>query len=69
MSIEANFARLVESLRATHGPNLQRVLKHLTVEEVEPEFRACFGFWKSLSGRSRNLMLDVAQGRRLNKRF
>lgn len=69
MSIEADFARLIERLRATHGTNLQQVLKHLTVEEVEPEFRRCFEFWKSLAGRSRNLMLDVAQGRRLNKRF
>lgn len=67
--LEDDFRRLIESLREEHGPDLQPILKEMGVDDVQPEFQMCFLFWKSLSGRSRNLMIDNAQGRRQRKRF
>lgn len=67
MNVEEQFRRFIESFE---GPtDLPRLLKKLNVEEVPLEYRAGFVFWKSLSGPSRNLMLDNALGRRLKKRY
>lgn len=67
--IERQFGALLEHLRARGIGNLQQYVTHLDLEAVPPEYRDAFSFWRSLSGPSRNLMFDVAQGRRLRKRF
>jgi len=67
--VEREFARLLEYLRSRGARNLQQSVAHLELDQVPLEYRTSFSFWRSLSGPSRNLMFDVAQGRRLRKRF
>lgn len=67
MKVEDQFRRFVESLG--NPSDVQLLLKKLEVEEVALEYQDAFSFWKSLSGPSRNLMLDNARGRRLKKRY
>ncbi len=69
MQIETDFRELVQHLEREGAVNLQRFLKRADLEDVPERFRDAYGFWKTLSGPSRNLMLDCAQGRRVNKRF
>ena len=69
MQIEARFRELVDHLHQEGVVNLQLFLKHADPEHVPERFRDSFSFWKTLSGKSRNLMLDNAQGRRTKKQF
>ena len=69
MSVESEFQNLVQHLENEGANNVALFLKHADLEHVPEQFRDSFSFWKSLSGPSRNLMLDVAQGRRTRKRF
>jgi hypothetical protein len=69
MSIELKFKELINDLKRHNVQNIQRFLKRADIHHVPEQFRDAFGFWKSLSGRSRNLMLDNALGRRLKKQF
>ena len=69
MQVESDFRELVQHLEREGAVNLQLFLKHAELEDVPERFRGAYSFWKTLSGRSRNLMLDGAQGRRVNKRF
>lgn len=66
-TMEEEFGLLLEHMRADGRTNLQRDLKTLQLEEVPEQFRRSFGFWQSLSGPSRNLLYDVACGRRTKK--
>lgn len=67
--LEERFSELLEHLRSSGVTNLQRHLKGLEADEVPEAYRAALSFWSSLSGSSRNLMFDTAQGRRLGKKF
>jgi len=69
MQIESDFRELVQHLEREGAVSLQRFLKHAEPEHVPERFRGALSFWKTLSGPSRNLMIDVAQGRRTKKRF
>lgn len=69
MHIEEQFREYVMTLRQQGIGNIQRHLKYTSAEDVPEPYRAAFSFWASLSGPSRNLMLDVVQGRRVRKMF
>lgn len=62
-------AALCEWVREHKGRDLQQILKTLEEHDLPETHHACFRFFQSLSGPSRNLFLDVAHGRRLNKLF
>ena len=68
MTVEEEFRDLVESIRRD-GQDAHRTLKVLTVSDVDPRFRVCLSFWKSLSGPSKILMFEVAHGRKLKKKY
>ncbi len=63
-SIEQQITGLVTWLRENGHPNPQAILRGLDPASVPEEFRSALGFWHTLSGPSRNLMYDVACGRR-----
>jgi hypothetical protein len=65
---ETEFAAFIQHLRQQGHNDFCRLLAHMGREDVPEQYRASWDFWASLSGRSRNLMLDVACGRRTRKR-
>ncbi len=67
--MEIRMAALCDWVRQHKGRNLQQILKALEEAELPEEHHACFRFFQSLSGPSRNLFLDVAHGRKLKKLF
>jgi hypothetical protein len=66
-AIEQQIAGLITWLRDNGHPNPQSILRRLDPAEVPEEFRGALAFWHTLSGPSRNLMYDVACGRRTRK--
>jgi hypothetical protein len=68
-SIEHDFRKLCEELSSSGHPNLQQTLKELEVEDVPEQYQSAFSFWKSLGGRSRNLMFMNAIDRWTKKRW
>lgn len=69
MTIEEDFQEMVEHLTFIGIENVQLFLKDAKIDRVPERFQRTLSFWKSLSGPSRNLMIDNAQGRRLRKKF
>jgi hypothetical protein len=67
MTIEEQFAGLIRHLREQGQNDLPRILTRLEPDDIPEEFRSAFGFWRSLSGSSRNFMLDTACGRRTRR--
>jgi hypothetical protein len=67
--MEQRMAALCGWVRQHKGQNIQQILKTLEESELPEEHRQCFRFFQSLSGPSRNLFIDVAHGRKLNKLF
>lgn len=67
--IEAEFKGLVKYLKAQELRNLQQGLKLLRANQVPKVFRRSFNFFKTLSGPSKNFMLDIAEGRKSNKAY
>lgn len=66
--VETEFAAFIEHLRQQGHNDFCRLLAHMDPADVPEQYRDSYGFWASLSGHSRNLMLDVACGRRTRKR-
>lgn len=67
-STEIEFAAFIEHLREQGHNDFCRLMAGMERADVPEQFRGSFDFWATLSGRGRNLMLDVACGRRLRKR-
>lgn len=65
--IEQEFARLISWMEEHDRKNIPWELKQLQLSDVPPGYRRAFSFFKSLSGASREFLIDRAQGRRLNK--
>ena len=66
--IEVEFAAFVAHLREQGVNDFCRVLAHMERADVPEQYQDSFDFWSELSGQGRNLMLDVACGRRLRKK-
>ena len=67
--MERRMTALCDWIRQHKGRNIQQILKTLEEEDLPEEHRECLRFFRSLSGPSRNLFLDVAHGRKLKKLF
>jgi len=65
---DTEFAAFMEHLRQQGHNDLCNVLAFMDPDDVPEQYKGSYDFWASLSGHSRNLMLDVACGRRTRKK-
>ncbi len=68
-TLERELFELVTHLKSMGHYDIPQALKKLDVEQVEPQHRRALEFFKSLSGNSREFMIDTICGRRKNKLY
>jgi len=67
--IEKEFKEFISFLKRIGYKDMPQILKTIKVQEIPKEYHRCFKFWTTLSGPSRNFMIDISEDKKTNKIF